>query len=246
MGTRRRAGFSEDKNLTPPGGGAGFRFRRRPRRPRGDFWAGASSAGAAGLAGGGRGGGGGGGGGGEAGMEAPGERAAWLAAGAAGAAGGAWLWYRALGPGRRHSAGTRAADVRDMASGLGGLSRKQTGERMEKHKQFFYAQVRSSPPCLTSRLCLPAPWSARAPARCSFPLVSHRPPSEGCARTWKISLRGRVVARSPWAVSRHRLTRAPLPPPPRPRPRCPPPAPLGFALHPGPGRGRVHRGGGEG
>ena len=179
-------------------------------------------------------------------MKAPGERAAWLAAGAAGAAGGAWLWYRALGPGRRHSAGTRAADVRDMASGLGGLSRKQTGERMEKHKQFFYAQVRSSPPCLTSRLCLPAPWSARAPARCSFPLVSHRPPSEGCARTWKISLRGRVVARSPWAVSRHRLTRAPLPPPPRPRPRCPPPAPLGFALHPGPGRGRVHRGGGEG
>ena len=102
-------------------------------------------------------------------MEAPGERAAWLAAGAAGAAGGAWLWYRALGPGRRHSAGTRAADVRDMASGLGGLSRKQTGERMEKHKQFFYAQVRTSPPCLTARLCLPAPWSARAPARCSLP-----------------------------------------------------------------------------
>ncbi len=81
-------------------------------------------------------------------MDARGERAAWLAAGAVGAAGAAWLAYRALGPGRRHSRGTRAANVRDMASGLGGLSRKQTGERMEKHKEFFYAQVRAPPPSL--------------------------------------------------------------------------------------------------
>ena len=56
--------------------------------------------------------------------------------------------------------------------------------------------------------------------------LSHRPPSEGCARTWKISLRGRVAARSPWAASRHRLTRAPpharVPAAPLPRPSASP------------------------